>query len=43
LFFLDKAGLIKRSPQNNPKKSQPKKKALERLASKKNADEHATT
>ncbi|XCD50607.1 30S ribosomal protein S16 [Candidatus Liberibacter asiaticus] len=43
LFFLDKAGLIKCSPQNNPKKSQPKKKALERLASKKNADEHATT
>jgi small subunit ribosomal protein S16 len=34
LRFLDAAGLIKRSPRNNPQKAVPGKKAQERAASK---------
>ena len=30
--FLDAAGLMKRTPRNNPEKSKPKKKAQERAA-----------
>jgi small subunit ribosomal protein S16 len=30
--FLDAAGLMKRSPRNNPEKAKPKKKAQERAA-----------
>ncbi|RPD37720.1 30S ribosomal protein S16 [Candidatus Liberibacter solanacearum] len=36
LFFMDKAGLIKRPLRNNPKKATPKDKALKRLESKNN-------
>jgi len=32
LRFLDSAGLMKRSPRNNPEKAKPKKKAQERAA-----------
>ncbi|AHA27613.1 30S ribosomal protein S16 [Candidatus Liberibacter americanus] len=38
MFFMDKAGLIKSPTRNNPKKAQPKKKALERLEAKKKAE-----
>ncbi|AKK20010.1 30S ribosomal protein S16 [Candidatus Liberibacter africanus] len=41
MFFMDKAGLIKRPPKNNPIKAKAKKKTLERLAAKKNAEEQA--
>ncbi|HEV2602896.1 MAG TPA: 30S ribosomal protein S16 [Microvirga sp.] len=34
LRFLDNAGLMKRSPRNNPEKAQPGKKAQERAAAK---------
>ena len=34
LRFLDAAGLLKRSPRNNPQKAQPGKKAQERAAAK---------
>ncbi|MBA5723946.1 30S ribosomal protein S16 [Candidatus Liberibacter sp.] len=41
MFFLDKAGIIKRPVRNNPKKSQPKKKALARLEAKKQEEASA--
>lgn len=39
LRFLDKAGLAKRTPSNNPEKMKPKKKAQERAAAKAKAAE----
>jgi small subunit ribosomal protein S16 len=39
--FLDRAGLSKRAPRNNPTKAQPGKKASERLALIKKAQEEA--
>ncbi|MBL0848647.1 MAG: 30S ribosomal protein S16 [Candidatus Liberibacter ctenarytainae] len=41
LFFMDKAGLVKRPEKNNPKKSQPKKKALARLEAKRKEEAQA--
>ena len=39
--FLDAAGLFKRKPRNNPNKAQPGKKAQERIAAAKQAEEEA--
>lgn len=39
--FLDAAGLLKRTPKNNPNKAKPGAKALERLEEKKAAEEAA--
>lgn len=39
--FLDSAGLLKRSPRHNPQKALPGKKAQERLAERKAAEEEA--
>jgi small subunit ribosomal protein S16 len=41
LRFLDQAGLAKRPARNNPTKAQPGKKAQERLAAAKQAEEEA--
>lgn len=39
--FLDQAGITKRDARNNPKKAEPGKKAVERVALKKQAEEAA--
>lgn len=39
--FLDQAGITKRDARNNPKKGEPGKKAVERVALKKQAEEAA--
>jgi len=39
--FLDEAGLMKRPARNNPNKAQPGKKAQERIAAAKQAEEEA--
>jgi small subunit ribosomal protein S16 len=39
--LLDAAGLLKRTPRNNPEKAKPKKKAQERAAAKAKAAEEA--
>lgn len=41
--FLDEAGLAKRDARNNPTKAQPGKKAQERVAAAKQAEEAAAT
>ena len=41
LRFLDEAGIAKRDARNNPKKAEPGKKAQERLAAAKQAEEDA--
>jgi len=41
LRFLDQAGLAKRPQRSNPKKGEPGKKAQERLAAQKQAEEEA--
>jgi len=41
LRFLDQAGLAKRPQRSNPKKAEPGKKAQERLAAQKQAEEEA--
>jgi small subunit ribosomal protein S16 len=41
LRFLDAAGLMKRSPRNNPQKAQPGKKAQERAAARATASGEA--
>jgi small subunit ribosomal protein S16 len=41
LRFLDEAGLAKRDARNNPEKAQPGKKAQERIAAAKQAEEEA--
>jgi len=41
LRFLDEAGMTKRAARNNPNKAQPGKKAQERLAAAKQAEEEA--
>ena len=41
LRFLDAAGLVKREARNNPEKAKPGKKALERIAEKKQKAEDA--
>ncbi len=42
LRFLDAAGLMKRSPRNNPQKAQPGKKAQERAAARASASGEAS-
>lgn len=39
--FLNDAGLVKREARNNPEKAKPGKKALERIAEKKQKEEEA--
>ena len=39
--FLDEAGVVKREARNNPDKAKPGKKALERVAEKKQKEEDA--
>ncbi|MDX3927511.1 MAG: 30S ribosomal protein S16 [Shinella sp.] len=41
LRFLDEAGIAKREARNNPEKAKPGKKALERIAEKKQKEEDA--
>lgn len=41
LRFLNDAGLVKRDARNNPKKAEPGKKAVERIAMAKKAEEDA--